>query len=208
MMYLLVVSISPPKEKIYTRTLADLTLYEITALVNLSAKTMVKFRPFLKRPTFLHPWQRVWLEEPPGRTRGEGMGARRALAWMTTGGPDRRALPRVNRHSSVEAIRSPRARSKRKRSVQLSVDGKSVWRFAMLRVESGTPGERVPKDYHVRRQLRPPCCFPFSPYLVRCRTKQRNRVPNLGRLHAPPLKSGHPKSPSSHDQPFPSILTN
>jgi hypothetical protein len=117
MMYLLVVSIRSPKEKIYTRTLVDLTLYEITALVNLSAKTMVKFRPFLKRPTFLHPWQRVWLEEPPGRTRGEGMGARRALAWMTTGGPDRRALPRVNRHSSVETIRSPRARSKRKRSV-------------------------------------------------------------------------------------------
>jgi len=78
---------------------------------------------------------------------------------------------------------------------QLAVDSKSVQRFATLRVESGTPGERVPKDYHVRRQLRAPRGFPFSPYLVRCRTKQRNRVPKLGRLHAPPLKSSHPQIP-------------
>ena len=119
---------------------------------------------------------------------------------MTTGGPDRRALPRINCHSSVEPIGSPKGAQQAQRVRQLAVDRKSVRRFATLRVESGTPGERVPKDCHVRRPLRAPRGFPFSPYLVRCRTKQRTRVPKLGRLHAPPLKSGHAQSPSSHYQ--------
>ena len=206
MMYLLVVSISSPKEKIYTRTLADLTLYEITALVNLSAKTMVKFRPFLKRPTaslaarVARRAARSYPRRRDGGEAGPGMDDHRRPG--PSGAPSRQ--PPLQRRDDPK----PKGAQQAQTVSQLSVDGKSVWRFAMLRVESGTPGERVPKDYHVRRQLRPPCCFPFSPYLVRCRTKQRHRVPNLGRLHAPPLKSGHPKSPSSHDQPFPSILTN
>ena len=98
------------------------------------------------------------------------------------------------------ADRKPKCAQQAQRVGQLAADGKSVRRFATLRVESRTPGERVPKDCHVRRQLRAPRGFPFSPYLVRCRTKQRTRVPKLRRLHAPPLKSGHAQSPSSHYQ--------
>ena len=49
----------------------------------------------------------------------------------------------------------------------------------MLRVQCRTPGQRVAKNHHVRRQLGRPCSFPLSRNLAwRC-TKQCNPVPNV-----------------------------
>src|SRR6202011_6090918 len=56
-----------------------------------------------------------------------------------------------------------------------------------------TPGQRVAKNHHVRRQLCRPCSFPLSQNLAwRC-TKQCNPVPNVRLFRAPPPKSTHPQ---------------
>jgi hypothetical protein len=72
-----------------------------------------------------------------------------------------------------------------------------VRRFAVFRIEGGTPGERVPKDGHVRRQLRPPRRFPLSPNLDRCCTRQRSRMPKVRWFNTPLLKLGHANPPGS-----------
>ena len=70
---------------------------------------------------------------------------------------------------------------------------KSVRRRAVLRVQCRTPGQRVAKNHHVRRQLCRPCSFPLSQNLAwRC-TKQCNPVPNVRLFRAPPPKSTHPQ---------------
>src|SRR6202048_4901641 len=69
----------------------------------------------------------------------------------------------------------------------------SVRRRAVLRVQCRTPGQRVAKNHHVRRQLCRPCSFPLSQNLAwRC-TKQCNPVPNVRLFRAPPPKSTHPQ---------------
>ena len=84
-------------------------------------------------------------------------------------------------------------RAKRKRlSPNRACNETSVRRLATLRVQRRTPGQRVAKNCHVRRQLRRPHSFPLSQDFGRCCTKQRNRVPKLRRFHAPPLRSAHP----------------
>ena len=73
---------------------------------------------------------------------------------------------------------------------------KSVRRRAMLRVQRRTPGQRVAKNRHVRRQLRRPRSFPLSQDLVRCRTKHCNRASKLHLFRAPFPKSTHARPPS------------
>jgi hypothetical protein len=83
---------------------------------------------------------------------------------------------------------------------------KSARRRTMLRVQRRTPGQRVAKNRHVRRQLCRPRSFPLSQNLARCCTKQCNRVPKLRLFRAPPPKSTHPQPPFTPTNP--SILTN
>ena len=71
---------------------------------------------------------------------------------------------------------------------------KSARRRAMLRVQRRTPGQRVAKNHHVRRQLRRPRSFPLSQNFARCCTKHCNRVPKLHLFRARP-KSTHPWTP-------------
>jgi hypothetical protein len=70
---------------------------------------------------------------------------------------------------------------------------RSVRRRAVLCVQCRTPGQRVAKNHHVRRQLCRPCSFPLSQNLAWCCTKQCNRVPNVPLFRARPPKSTHPQ---------------
>jgi hypothetical protein len=102
----------------------------------------------------------------------------------------------------TRAVTSPARASSRRRGVVglptvRTMMIRSVPRGAMLRVQCRTPGQRVAKNHHVRRQLCCPRSFPLSQNLARCCTKHCNRVPRLHLFHAAPPKSTHRQSPHS-----------
>jgi hypothetical protein len=72
------------------------------------------------------------------------------------------------------------------------------------RVQRRTPGERVAKNHHVRRQFRRPRGFPLGQNLTRCCT-QHNRVPKFRLFRAPPPESTHSCPPSFCLVLFPSV---